>query len=143
MGELHDCVLRIYQRRHPQALVVHPVHSCLCRVSLSIDFTYTMGSLPEEGSVYGQRLIPHLIDDIAHNNSSRTFCSLAKSSNISDGFQDISYGTFANSINCLAWWIEENLGKSSTFETVSYIGPPDLRYIVLAIAAQKTGYKAR
>ena len=102
-----------------------------------------MGSLPEEGSVYGQRLIPHLIDDIAHNNSSRTFCSLAKSSNISDGFQDISYGTFANSINCLAWWIEENLGKSSTLETVSYTGPPDLRYIVLAIAAQKTGYKAR
>ena len=102
-----------------------------------------MGSLPQEGSVYGQRLIPHLIDDIAHNNASRTFCSLAKSSNIPDGFQDISYAVFANAINCLAWWIEENLGKSSTFETLSYIGPPDLRYIVLTIAAQKTGYKVR
>ena len=102
-----------------------------------------MGSLPEEGSVYGQRLIPHLIDDIAHNNGSRTFCSLVKSSNISDGFQDISYAAFANSINRLAWWIEENVGKSSTFETLSYIGPPDLRYIILTIAAQKTGYKAR
>ncbi|KAK0507032.1 hypothetical protein JMJ35_010490 [Cladonia borealis] len=101
-----------------------------------------MGSLPEEGSVYGQRLIPHLIDDIAHNNGSRTFCSLVKSSNIPDGFQDISYAAFANSINRLAWWIEENVGKSFTFETVSYIGPPDLRYIILTIAAQKTGYKA-
>ena len=102
-----------------------------------------MGSLAEEGSVYGQRLIPHLIDDIAHNKGSRIYCSLAKSSKISDGFQDISYGAFANSINRLAWWIEENLGKSSTFETLSYIGPPDLRYIILTVAAQKTGYKAR
>ena len=102
-----------------------------------------MGSLPQEEPVYGQRLIPHLIDDIAHNDPSRTFCSLAKSSDISDGFKDVSYGAFANAINCLAWWIEENLGKTSTFETVSYIGPPDLRYIVLTIAAQKTGYKAR
>ena len=102
-----------------------------------------MGSLPQEGPVYGQRLIPHLIDENAHNNASRTFCSLAKSSNIPDGFQDISYGAFANAINRLAWWIEGNLGKTSTFETLSYIGPPDLRYIVLTIAAQKTGYKAR
>ena len=102
-----------------------------------------MGSLAQEGPVYGQRLIPHLIDDIAHNDASRTFCSLAKSSNIRDGFEDISYGAFANAINCLAWWIEENPGKTSTFETLSYIGPPDLRYIVLTIAAQKTGYKAR
>ena len=102
-----------------------------------------MGSLPQEEPVYGQRLIPHLIDDIAHNKPSRTFCSLAKSGDISDGFQDVSYGAFANAINRLAWWIEENLGKTSTFETLSYIGPPDLRYIVLTIAAQKTGYKAR
>ena len=102
-----------------------------------------MGSLPQVEPVYGQRLIPHLIDDIAHNNPSRTFCSLAKSGDISDGFQDVSYGAFANAINRLAWWIEENLGKTSTFETLSYIGPPDLRYIVLTIAAQKTGYKAR
>ena len=102
-----------------------------------------MGSLPQEEPVYGQRLVPHLIDDIAHNDPFRTFCSLAKSSDISDGFQDVSYGSFANAINYLAWWIEVNLGKNSTFETVSYIGPPDLRYIVLTIAAQKTGYKAR
>ncbi len=102
-----------------------------------------MGSFPQEGSDYGQRLIPHLIDDIAHHDASRTFCSLAKSSNIPDGLQDITYGAFANAINGLAWWIEENLGKTSTFETLSYIGPPDLRYIVLTIAAQKTGYKAR
>ena len=102
-----------------------------------------MGSLPQEEPIYGQRLVPHLIDDIAHNDPSRTFCSLAKSSDVSDGFQDVSYGAFANAINRLAWWIEENLGKKSTFETVSYIGPPDLRYIILTIAAQKTGYKAR
>lgn len=102
-----------------------------------------MGSLPQEEPVYGQRLVPHLIDDIAHNDPFRTFCSLAKSSDISDGFQDVSYGVFANAINRLAGWIEENLGKTSTFETVSYIGPSDLRYILLTIAAQKTGYKAR
>ena len=102
-----------------------------------------MGSLPQEEPVYGQRLVPHLIDDIAHNDPYRTFCSLAKSSNIPDGFQDVSYRAFANAINRLAWWIEENLGNNYTFETVSYIGPPDLRYIVLTIAAQKTGYKAR
>ena len=102
-----------------------------------------MGSLPQEEPIYGQRLIPHLIDDIAHNVPSRTFCSLAKSSDVSDGFNNVSYGAFANAINCLARWMEENLGKTSTIETLSYIGPPDLRYIILTIAAQKTGYKAR
>jgi hypothetical protein len=32
-------------------------------------------------------------------------------------------------------------GKSTTFETVGYIGPGDIRYLILVVAAIKVGYK--
>ncbi|KAL8948969.1 MAG: hypothetical protein Q9222_004891, partial [Ikaeria aurantiellina] len=47
----------------------------------------------------------------------------------------------ANSVNSLAHWLEKTLGKSTTFETIAYIGALDLRYFILALAAAKVGYK--
>lgn len=90
---------------------------------------------------YGRRLIPNLIDDFAENTPFRPFCSVPYSCNPKDGFRDVSFEEVAAAINKFAWWIESRFGKSQTFQPLAYIGPPDLRYALLTVAAQKTGHK--
>ena len=89
---------------------------------------------------YGRRLIPQLIDQRAEESPELPLWSIPVSSALVDGFRDISYGQVARAINRAAWWIDEKVGKSTTFETLAYMGPPDLRYAVLTVAAQKTGH---
>ena len=89
---------------------------------------------------YGHRLIPSLIDIRAQEDPQRPVWSIPCSSNLADGFRDINYGQIAQAINRTAWWVDENVGRSTTFETLAYMGPPDLRYAILTVAAQKTGH---
>jgi acyl-coenzyme A synthetase/AMP-(fatty) acid ligase len=49
---------------------------------------------------------------------------------------------FARSINRLSAYLEPRIGYSNTFNTVAYYGPPDLRYLIVAIAVNKLGHKA-
>lgn len=90
---------------------------------------------------YGRRLIPHLIDEIAELTPDRVYCSITRSTDVRDGFEDITYMRLANAITRTAWWIRKTLGETKEFETLGYLGPSDLRYIVLTIAAQKAHYK--
>ncbi|TGO46436.1 hypothetical protein BCON_0325g00040 [Botryotinia convoluta] len=89
----------------------------------------------------GRRLLPHVIDGLALSNPTRIFASIPISNNLQDGFQDITYKDFARTVDKCSWWMEENLGRSETFETLNYVGPQDLRYIILLFAAIKTGYQ--
>ena len=104
---------------------------------VEITNTKEISSLPTN---YGHRLIPQLIDERAKVNPQGSVWSVPKSSNLADGFRDISYGQVARAINKAAWWIDEHIGKSTTFEKLAYIGTSDLRYSILTIAAQKTGH---
>lgn len=71
----------------------------------------------------GRRLLPTVIDQRARNEPDSAWCSLPVDDyDLSKGFEDISIGRFANAINRLAWFIESAVGKSSTFETVAYLG---------------------
>jgi hypothetical protein len=96
--------------------------------------------LPED---CGQRLLPVLIDSLAITDPDRPFASIPRSdSRIEDGFQDISSRAFARAVNRAAWWLAESLGEAGPgFPTVTYIGPHDLRYPILILAAVKTSYK--
>lgn len=89
---------------------------------------------------YGHGLIPSLIDHHAREDPQCPVWSIPYSSNLTDRFRDIKYSQVAQAINRAAWWIEEHIEKSTTFETLAYIGPPDFRYAVLTVAAQKTGH---
>ena len=95
---------------------------------------------PTQPIRYGHRLIPQLIDEGAKNSPDVSFWSIPRSSNLADGFRDINYAQVAGAINRVAWWINENVGKSTNFESLAYMGPPDLRYAILTVAAQKTGH---
>ncbi|MCJ1250586.1 hypothetical protein MMC30_007814 [Trapelia coarctata] len=89
----------------------------------------------------GKRLIVSLIDEYATNNPSRVWASIPKDNDdLTKGFKDISFQQFANAINHAAKWLEQTItSQFSHFETLAYIGPKDLRYPILAVAAVKCG----
>lgn len=98
---------------------------------------------PNVDTECGRRLIAQLIDTFAHDTPNRIYCSLPTSTKIEDGYgyKDISYYQLANAINHTAQWIQRQLGPPSVdYQTIAYLGPSDLRYTILTIAAQKTGY---
>lgn len=57
-----------------------------------------------------------------------------------DGYEDISYGTFAKAVNGCSWWMEEQLRTGGCSQTIAYLGPLDVRYLIVLLAASKTGH---
>ena len=92
---------------------------------------------------YGRRLLPCTLDDEALANPQRTFASYARSNDLSQGFQDVEFQHMANAVNHLAFWLRSLFGPKPDhqFETLTYIGVPDLRYNIVFYAAVKCGYK--
>ncbi|KAI1349456.1 hypothetical protein F5Y01DRAFT_289187 [Xylaria sp. FL0043] len=92
---------------------------------------------------YGRRLLPHVVDDIARREPERECFSYPRSSNPKDGWKVVTFKQYANAINHVARKIIANCGTPSTkFPTIAYIGPNDVRYIVMVLAAVKAGYQA-
>lgn len=91
---------------------------------------------------YGKRLLPTLIDDIAREDPYRTFAMLSRSTSVESGYYDITFHRFSTAINRCAWWIETRIGRSIDFNTLAYLGPLDLLYHIVTLAAIKTGHKA-
>ena len=90
----------------------------------------------------GRRLLPVVVDEIAEKEPRKTFISMGRSADPKDKFKDITFQAFARAINRCAWWIEENLGRGSDFQTLfTYLDPQDIRHAILVFAAIKTGYK--
>jgi acyl-coenzyme A synthetase/AMP-(fatty) acid ligase len=56
-------------------------------------------------------------------------------------YRKITMRDMSNAVNRAAWWLRANLGESTNFETLSYMGPADIRYGIFFIAAIKAGYK--
>ncbi|KAJ0312581.1 hypothetical protein Brms1b_007945 [Colletotrichum noveboracense] len=89
-----------------------------------------------------QRLIPQALADALAEKPDRTWVSYAISNNIAqDGFRNITIRQLATAVDRLAWYIDDNIGKSSDFETVMYYGLADVRYIITLIAGIKTGHR--
>ncbi|KAI0970741.1 hypothetical protein F4678DRAFT_461874 [Xylaria arbuscula] len=96
------------------------------------------------GAQYGQRLLPHIIDDVARKDPQRVILLTARSSNPKDGWAQMTFGEYANAINKCAQDIVDRYGRASkgAFPTIAYIGPQDARYLIIVIAAVKAGYQA-
>ncbi|KAE8417479.1 thioester reductase domain-containing protein [Aspergillus pseudocaelatus] len=90
----------------------------------------------------GRRLMPAVLDEVAESDPERVFVSVPRSSNLADGFKDIPYGTFAKAVNKCAWYLRERLGKDSIPKTILYMGPLDVRYLIIILAAAKAGHMA-
>ncbi|KAH8652683.1 hypothetical protein BGZ60DRAFT_497164 [Tricladium varicosporioides] len=100
-----------------------------------------MGSISTSPD-YGRRPLPNLIDYIAETDPKRLYAIVAAQSSPLQSLIHITFQDFANAINCMAAWLEDEFGKSDTFETLAYMGPNDPAYFIIVIAAAKIGYKA-
>ncbi|RYP43738.1 hypothetical protein DL768_009730 [Monosporascus sp. mg162] len=90
---------------------------------------------------YGRRLIPHIIDDLAKIDPERIIYSFPKSQDVSKGFRDVTARKLASAIDKVAWWLQKEIGRSSSFETIGYVGPHDLRYVLVTHGCIKAGYQ--
>ncbi|KAH8704396.1 hypothetical protein GQ44DRAFT_732474 [Phaeosphaeriaceae sp. PMI808] len=99
--------------------------------------------LPPDFSVpanCGKRLLPAVFDETAANEPQRTFISVPKSSNLSDGFKDINYVTFGKAVDKYAHWLRVQLGESVEPKTILYFGPLDIRYLLVILDTPKAGH---
>lgn len=88
-----------------------------------------MGSLESPANpTYGQRLLPNLVDERSKERPNDIYALVPKSAQFNDGMLEITYATLARTIDAVAFWLEQTLGKSTTFETIAYIGSGELLY---------------
>lgn len=88
----------------------------------------------------GQRLLPQLIDQIAKDDPDRPLVSIPRGADVADGYIDVSFKTLATAVDRCAWWIDRNVGRSQELAPIFFIGPTDIRYLVVLLAAAKTDH---
>ena len=106
--------------------------------------TASCDNAPVNGHVkppYGSRLLPQVVDELARSDPQRIYATIPLSSDLSKGFQDVTMRQVSQAVNKCAYWLEDTIGRSTVFETLSYMGLPDLRYAIVFLAAVKCGYK--
>lgn len=91
---------------------------------------------------YGRRLLPQVLDDMSSSTPERLYATIPRiTKDLSQGFHAITVKDVARCVNALAWWLQEEVGRSDGFETLCYIGIPDIRGAIFFLAAIKCGYK--
>ena len=91
---------------------------------------------------YGQRLLPQVVDQAAIDTPDRLVAMIAKSSDITQGFDRVTMSGLSRAINFAAHWIDGHLGRGSPNQTYAYVGVADFRYMVMELAAIKCGHQA-
>ena len=91
---------------------------------------------------YGRRLQPQVVDEIARTTPRRVYATFPLASDLSV-FRDVTFLELSSAVNRFACWIDTAIGRSENFETLTYVGIPDIRYTVVFLAAVKSGYKVR
>ena len=90
----------------------------------------------EQRANYGRRLLPHLVDEIAGTAPNRLYATIS-SSHFPTNWLDVSFAKIANRVNYHAHFLQERISLSDSFETLYYVGIPDLRSSVVFLAAIK------
>ncbi|KAI4143444.1 MAG: hypothetical protein LQ340_006997 [Diploschistes diacapsis] len=103
----------------------------------------TSHTAPQEDSTpYGRRLLVSVIDQIAKDDPTKLYVRFPTGSDFSSELRDVTYHDFARAIDKAAWWLKRTVGSGGpNFPTIAYLGPLDVRYNVLAIAATKASFK--
>ncbi|KAF2256018.1 acetyl-CoA synthetase-like protein [Trematosphaeria pertusa] len=100
-----------------------------------------MSPVTYETTPHGNRTLPQALDDLATSIPDRLYASVPRDRDLSNGFADVSCGDMARCVNFTAHWISTTLGRSESFETLAYIGIPDLRSAAVFLGAVKCGYR--
>ena len=91
--------------------------------------------------IKGSRLLPSVLDELGSKYPDRIYASIPRTDDLTQGFQDITHGQVLRAVDGLALWLSQRIGLSHCFDTLSYAGIGDLRYVIFFYAAVKCGYK--
>ncbi|KAF7553528.1 hypothetical protein G7Z17_g3538 [Cylindrodendrum hubeiense] len=93
---------------------------------------------------YGRRLMLHVLDAVAASDPSRPFIYVPNTSNPSGGWKPITYSEISQAVDSVAWQITNTYGPGfqGSFPTIAYIGPTDVRYVIMVLGCMKAGYQA-
>jgi acyl-CoA synthetase (AMP-forming)/AMP-acid ligase II len=113
----------------------------LCTVEDAMKYDGILSTDDKELTPYGRRLIPQIVDELAANHPDRIVFSIPKNTSGDDlEFEYITAKGFTEAVNKTAWWLYEQVGPSTKVKPIGYIGPHDLRHILLTHACVKVGY---
>lgn len=85
--------------------------------------------------------LPNIVDRRAIEHPEAVFAEYPLSPRTyGHGFRGVTYRDLANVVNGLAHWLEKTLGVAAPSECLPYLGPNDVRYPALILAAIKTGH---
>ncbi|KAI8950517.1 hypothetical protein F4801DRAFT_343559 [Xylaria longipes] len=86
--------------------------------------------------------LPQIVDKLAHEKPSDVYGTWPVDQNsYSAGVRNITYRQLANIVNGLAWWLVKQLGADKQGEVLAYVGPNDVRFTALILAAMKTSHR--
>ena len=89
-----------------------------------------------------KHLLNNIVDGIARTRPAAVYAEIPRSSTSYEaGYRRVTYGALANAVNGVAWSLKEMLGESRSSQTLAYIGPNDLGYVMMILGAVKAGYK--
>lgn len=89
-----------------------------------------------------RQTMPEMLEIRRQSEPERIFAKLPMSpTKYVGGFRSVTYSEVSKAVSHVAWWLEENIGKTDAFDTIAYLGPGDLRYSIILLAAIKTGHK--
>ena len=92
------------------------------------------------------RLLPHVVSGHAERHPQKVWAALPKvPSDASKGYQDVTFAQLNYAISRATNWLLETFRATQTrkFEALAYMGPPDSRYVIFAIAAIKAGVQVQ
>ena len=101
-----------------------------------------MAELIAASHKHGERLLPEVLFQLGESSPNRLYATIPCSSDLADGFRDITFNRASTTVKGLREWITSAVGlPSDSFETLAYIGTPDLRGALIFLAAVSLGYK--
>ena len=74
-------------------------------------------------STLNPRLLPDVINEYTWNDPNYIVARVPKTADFADGLKDITISTFSKAVDEVAHRIESRIGRSSSFDTIAYIGP--------------------
>lgn len=91
---------------------------------------------------HGRRLLPQVLDELAVSDPEHVMGMMAKSADISQGFNNLTALQLSKAIDYMAHCFDKLLGKVSddTFTPIVFIGLQDFRYWAMELAAIKTSH---
>ena len=88
-------------------------------------------------SKYGERYLHRVFEQISAARPGQLYASIPSSTDVAEGFKDLSFGDIAHCVDNFAFTIVKEIGCSIEAETVAYLGLPDLRNAVVFSSSGK------